>query len=111
MRRASVSICTNIAEGAGRRGDREFRRFLDVAMGSTFELECELILARDLGLMTEGALDRALAALAEIRRMLLGLIACLVAEQLPAGSPKAATSAADSRSEHGTGMTNRPSKL
>jgi four helix bundle protein len=110
MRRASVSICTNIAEGAGRRGDREFGRFLDVAMGSTFELECELILARDLGLMTEGAMDRALAALAEIRRMLLGLIACLVVEQLPAGGPKAAMSAADSRSKHGTGMTTRPSK-
>jgi hypothetical protein len=32
MRRATVSICSNIAEGCGRRGDREFRRFLDVAM-------------------------------------------------------------------------------
>jgi four helix bundle protein len=32
MRRASVSICTNIAEGCGRRGDRELRRFVDVAM-------------------------------------------------------------------------------
>ena len=38
MRRATVSICSNIAEGRGRRGDREFRRFLDVAMGSACEL-------------------------------------------------------------------------
>lgn len=46
MRRASISICSNIAEGCGRRGDPEFRRFLDVAMGSACELECELISPR-----------------------------------------------------------------
>ena len=46
MRRATVSICSNIAEGCGRRGDREFRRFRDVAMGSACELECETILSR-----------------------------------------------------------------
>ena len=45
MRRATVSICSNIAEGCGRRGDREFRRFLDIAMGSAGELECEAILS------------------------------------------------------------------
>jgi four helix bundle protein len=40
MRRASVSICSNIAEGCGRSGNREFRHFLKVAMGSACELEC-----------------------------------------------------------------------
>ena len=82
MRRASVSICTNIAEGAGRRGDREFRRFLDFAMGSTFELECEVILSRDLAFITETSKDATLAAIDEVRRMLLGLIRCLVIEEL-----------------------------
>ena len=53
MRKASVSICANIAEGCGRRGDREFRRFLDVAMGSACELECETILSLDLAFITE----------------------------------------------------------
>src|SRR5207248_4774729 len=53
MRRATVSICSNIAEGCGRRGDREFRRFLDVAMGSVCELECETILSFDLAFITE----------------------------------------------------------
>ena len=77
MRRTSVSICTNIAEGSGRRGDREFRRFLDIAMGSAFELECELILSHDLAFISEMTKDRTLAAVSEIRRMLLGLIGCL----------------------------------
>src|SRR5205823_12833131 len=55
MRRANISICSNIAEGCGRRGDREFRRFIDVAMGSACELESELRLAADLLLISPGA--------------------------------------------------------
>jgi four helix bundle protein len=82
MRRASVSICTNIAEGAGRRGDREFRRFLDIAMGSTFELECDVILSSDLAFITETEKGKALAAVDEIRRMLLGLLGCLRTQEL-----------------------------
>jgi four helix bundle protein len=74
MRRASVSICSNTAEGCGRRGDREFRRFLDVAMGSACELECETILSFDLVFITEATHERILAALIEIKRMLGGLI-------------------------------------
>ena len=77
MRQASVSICTNIAEGSGRRGDREFRRFLDIAMGSAFELECEVILSHELEFITEVTKERTLTAVNEIRRMLLGLISRL----------------------------------
>jgi len=73
MRRASVSICSNIAEGCGRRGDREFRRFLDIAMGSACELECETILSFDLVFITEAVQERVLAVLIEIKRMLGGL--------------------------------------
>jgi len=43
MRRASASICSDIAEGCERRGDWEVRRFLDVATGSACELECGAI--------------------------------------------------------------------
>lgn len=78
MRRASVSICSNIAEGCGRRGDPEFRRFLDVAMGSACELECELILATDLKFITEAAMNTAIESLIEIKRMLSGLSSSLV---------------------------------
>jgi four helix bundle protein len=70
MRRASVSICTNIAEGCGRRGDREFRRFVDVAMGSACELECETILSFDLALITEAMQEQILEKLIQIKRML-----------------------------------------
>ncbi len=69
MRRASVSICTNIAEGCGRRGDRELRRFVDVAMGSACELECETILSFDLAFMTEPMQEQILEKLIEIKRM------------------------------------------
>src|SRR5437588_6144439 len=77
MRRATVSICSNIAEGCGRRGDKQFRRFLDVAMGSACELECETILSFDLAFITESVQERLLEAIIEIKRMLSGLIGSL----------------------------------
>lgn len=46
MERAVVSIPSNIAEGAGRRSDVEFARFLDIALGSAYELETQLIIAK-----------------------------------------------------------------
>ena len=48
IRRASVSIESNIAEGCGRNGDREFSRFLDIAQGSAYEVRTQLLIARDL---------------------------------------------------------------
>ncbi len=42
---------SNIAEGAAKRGPREFGRYLDIALGSLAELACQLMLARDLGVM------------------------------------------------------------
>ena len=49
MRRAAVSIASNIAEGKGRNADREFRQFLFNARGSLLELETQCVIARGLG--------------------------------------------------------------
>jgi four helix bundle protein len=53
VRRASASVPTNIAEGSAKRGKREFRRYLDIAIGSLAEVGYLLRLARDLALLPE----------------------------------------------------------
>src|SRR5438094_109336 len=52
MRRAAVSISSNLSEGCGRGGDADFARFVQMAFGSACELECQLLLSRDLGFLT-----------------------------------------------------------
>ena len=49
LRRAAVSVTSNIAEGCGRAGDRELIRYLKIARGSICEVQCQLLLAADLG--------------------------------------------------------------
>ena len=56
-RRAVVSIAANLAEGAGRRGSAEFARFVDIATGSAYELECHLLLAHDLRMIGDDERD------------------------------------------------------
>ncbi len=51
-RRAAFSVAANIAEGSAKRGPREFRRYLDISIGSLSELAYTMQLARDLGLLT-----------------------------------------------------------
>jgi four helix bundle protein len=53
LRRAAISITANIAEGSAKRGKREFRRYLDIALGSLAELRCLLRSARDLGYLND----------------------------------------------------------
>jgi four helix bundle protein len=53
LRRAAWSAAANIVEGSARRGPREFRRFLDISLGSLAELEYGLELARDRALLTD----------------------------------------------------------
>ena len=74
MRRASVSIGANIAEGCGRDGGPDFARFLQIAMGSASELEYHLLLARDLSWLSEEAHDRLAGETLEVKRMLTSLI-------------------------------------
>jgi four helix bundle protein len=79
LRRSASSISANIAEGCCRDGDKEFARFLYIAMGSASETECHLLLARDLGLLEPGAADALLSDTTEVKRMLSSLITKLKA--------------------------------
>lgn len=84
IRRAAVSICANVAEGCGRSGSGEFLRFLQIAMGSASELECHLMLARDLRLLASESGNSLLGELVEVRKMLSRLIAKVQADrQIP----------------------------
>ncbi len=80
LRRAAVSIPTNIAEGCGRQGDPEFARFLSFAMGSASETEDLLLLANELGLLNGDTHRRLSPDTAEITRRLTARIAPLKAE-------------------------------
>lgn len=63
VRRASVSIVANIAEGSGRNSDRDYAHYLEQAYGSAMELASHLFLARDLGYLTEDMLAPVLDAI------------------------------------------------
>lgn len=73
MRRAVVSISSNIAEGAGRSGRRDFARFLDMAVGSASELESQFIVCSDLGFANPERVASIRSECVEIRSMLRGL--------------------------------------
>jgi len=79
-RRASSSICANLAEGCGRDGDTELARFCGIARGSASELEYHLLLARDLHLLPDSDHNRLAKETTEIKRMLTGLMQKLSAE-------------------------------
>ncbi len=73
VRRAAVSIPSNIAEGCGRETNAELRRFLFVAMGSASEVDYQLQLARDLHFLESAIYQSLTQDLGEIKRMLAGL--------------------------------------
>ena len=75
--RALISVPSNIAEGAGRGSDPDFRRFLLHSLGSLNEVEYDLLLARDLGFLPPAEHAQFSEQLEEVRRMLSGLIASL----------------------------------
>ncbi|TRX72377.1 four helix bundle protein [Carboxylicivirga sp. M1479] len=70
MRRASVSIPSNIAEGSGRKTSKEFSRFLEIAYSSALELETQLYLSFDLSFISESTLDEFLFKIEEVQKMI-----------------------------------------
>jgi four helix bundle protein len=83
IRRASISIESNIAEGCGRNSNKELTRFLYIAKGSALEVECyakrhplgQILIARDLGYLSKEKSDLLENKINEIARMLTSLIA------------------------------------
>ena len=77
MRRAAVSIPSNIAEGFGRLHLRERENFLSISLGSACELETQLILSKDLGYISLDEVEQLMIDIQSIIKMLTGLIKSL----------------------------------
>ena len=69
LRRASVSIPSNIAEGSSRNSQKDFSRFLEIAIGSAYEIETQLLIASDLGFLKEEDLKNLINNIEEIIKM------------------------------------------
>jgi four helix bundle protein len=74
MRRAAVAIPSNIAEGYGRRARADYVRFLNIALGSAYELDTQLTIAQHLGFIADQQYEPVLADVHEVQRVLAGLI-------------------------------------
>lgn len=74
MRRAAVSIPSNIAEGYGRRSHKEYLQFYAIAYGSSLELETQLIIAKELELVSERGFIQTEALLNEVIKMLYVMV-------------------------------------
>ncbi len=70
--RSAVSIPSNIAEGAGRNTDKDFNKFLGIALGSSFELETQLIIAHKIGILEDERFDLISNETVEVQKMING---------------------------------------
>ncbi len=77
LQRAVVSISSNIAEGAAKPSDIEFAHFLDTALGSSFEVETQLLISKNVGYIDNDIYNNLLIDLNEIERQINGLISTL----------------------------------
>jgi four helix bundle protein len=73
IRRAAESIPANIAEGAARGSDADFARFVQIAIGSSSELESHLLFAEDIEMIPREMIQTRTAEAIEVRKMLIGL--------------------------------------
>jgi len=72
MVRAAISIPSNIAEGCGRKSNKELHHFLNIALGSSFELETQFIIAKEFGYINQETLDATCIQITEIQKMIYG---------------------------------------
>ncbi len=74
LRRAAVSISSNIAEGAGRNSDKEFRHFLNITFGSCSEIETQLIISNKLGYISKDEFSFLCKEVTDIQKIIYKLI-------------------------------------
>ncbi|MES2726401.1 MAG: four helix bundle protein [Bacteroidota bacterium] len=74
MCRAAISIPSNIAEGTSRNSDAEFKRFLEIAIGSSFELETQLLLCAELGFTKEETTTSLIEEINKVQKQINNLI-------------------------------------
>ncbi len=72
LRRAAVSVPSNIAEGASRKSEKEFSRFIEIALGSCFEIETQLTIATNLNYISKETIPENLNMLTSIQKQLNG---------------------------------------
>lgn len=77
MNRAAVSIPSNIAEGAGRNSNKEFTQFLNISIGSCFELETQVILAFEFAYIEKEDLEKFVLDINRLEKMINSLISTL----------------------------------
>ena len=81
LQRAVVSISSNIAEGAARSSNADFAHFLDFALGSAFEVETQLLIAKNVGYLDENQYNEMINKLMSIERQLNGLLTSIRSSQ------------------------------
>lgn len=89
MRRASVSIASNIAEGYGRSSRDQYRHFLSIAQGSYLELQTQLVIARKIGFADSDAVRKVSGVASEVGKMLAAILRKLRVP--PAADPRSLT--------------------
>lgn len=70
LRRAAVSIPSNIAEGSSRKSNKDFTRFIEIAIGSAYEIETQLLISSDLGFVNVENLDSFITKIDRLSKMM-----------------------------------------
>ncbi|NCN86375.1 four helix bundle protein [archaeon] len=74
IRRSSISISSNIAEGCGRKTNKDFSNFLHNSFGSLKELECQILISESLNYISKEELEKIQTEISELTAMIIGLI-------------------------------------
>ncbi len=74
LQRAAVSISSNIAEGSARTSDSEFAHFLDIALGSAYEVETQLLISKNVGYIDINIYNQLFDEIISIEKQLTGLV-------------------------------------